>query len=264
MVGVQKGGLPRLETHHWSRARVAHLRPGQVLAERPQLGRRKTDASGRTELQTSTEQAPNSNQTNAHYATYDSTPITQPHQPSDLNGQNPAARAGVGRNNNIFPPSHHITGPPPVPFSQQQTSSSANDIFASPVHRSNNYPGLGRNTNLGTSHGDNYLGPNLSERNTGLSPNVNSERNTGLGPSVNNLGTASNTEPGVNIPTPPGHTQVPSSDVLIDHDYTRQHSAVSDHNYFTRPPPGFTFPPQHGRPSRNVKIPSRYNDYDLS
>ena len=55
---------------------------------------------------------------------------------------------------------------------------------------------------------------------------------------------------------------------LIDHDYTRQQpTALRDHDYFQpspEPPPGFSYPPQYGRPKRTIKTPTKYQDYDLS
>ena len=65
----------------------------------------------------------------------------------------------------------------------------------------------------------------------------------------------------------------PLTFAFADHDYAGQpnYTPLTDHNYFmsvplpdpdprVNPPPGFS----HGRPSRNRKLPSKYDDFDLS
>ena len=74
-------------------------------------------------------------------------------------------------------------------------------------------------------------------------------------------GTSSTTAPpAVNTPTTSRH--------LVDHDYFRQPSAVSDHTYARplpeRPPPGFEHYRPEGRPKRNIKFPSKFDDYDMN
>ena len=66
-IGRFKDNTPRLQTYHWSSAKVAHMREGAVTGQRPQLGRKPkqtfsldpASASGPAEVSTPTENVNN-------------------------------------------------------------------------------------------------------------------------------------------------------------------------------------------------------------
>ena len=76
------------------------------------------------------------------------------------------------------------------------------------------------------------------------------------------------TRPFTTTPAPAAGTQA-GHQALRDHDYFSRPPQLDDHTYFkplpeVSPPPGFSYPPQHGRPSRNITRPSRFQDFDMS
>ena len=167
--------------------------------------------------------------------------ITQPRlPPSAQQIQIPADAAEIGSENNVTSPSLalseevSVTGPPPFqPFQQQ--------ISRQPP--ATGTPGL--------EPGREPLPPEVNGR---LAPPVTKGApNTTLAPSAGPQA---------------GHQR----DHLIDHDYFRQPTATSDHNYFAEPPPGFNYNQpagldynqSHGRPQRTRNLPTRFSDYDLN
>ena len=237
LVGYYKDNTPRTEVHHWSRLQLAHLRPDAGPASRHVLGRPR---------QNSTEsvnnfQPPNSNYQQNTQPTYSQLNannnnhlVTQPRLPSVATHLQPAELADMGRNNNV-PLSP--TGPPPV-------------VAFPPTNRE-----------ISSGH-------NPEELSTGA----------GRGESV------SSTPPGRWQPSPPrpdptpsawpspseSRTPQPSSNPQLDHDYYRQPGPLTDHTYFQTPPayqpvlppPGFENYHQ-GRPSRQTKVPKKYQDFVL-
>ena len=168
----------------------------------------------------------------------DETNITQPRTASnDDRFSNSAAGAEPGRDNNIppfLPPEHSRAAVSPFPQQKQNIPSADID-----------------DTNWET-------------------PATSSPRRDGSHLQPNGP-TATSSPP---LPEEPADH---SSQALRDHDYVQQpnYTPLTDHNYFmsvplpdtdprVNPPPGFTYPPQYGRPKRQSKLPSKFSDYDLS
>ena len=228
------------------RCRVANMRPGSIEAQRPPLGRPtgSNHASDRVDDQSHTDE----NKQNNLYAQLQNESVTQPFISNDRN-QRRAEIAGFGgqNQNTEYPSLHHAlqsqyTGPPPYqPFTQQQNSSPALPANSGPTLQ-------GPATSSPQGYGSH------------LCPNEPPSSPTGSAELADHFSTS-----------------IPAE--LADHDYTSTRPPpITDHNYFmsvplpdtdprVRPPPGFTYPPQHvpdGRPKRNVKIPQKLHDYDLS
>ena len=229
-----------METHHWSRVQVAHLRPEQEDFERVRLGRRRihTDFNKLKSL------AGNFETTNALPQPTDEV-ITQPRFTSNrTNRQAPAAGAEFGSETIVNPPSRRalndlvprVTGAPPhQPFPSKQTSHSS--LAPDQVD-----PGL--------ELGRELLPPEVSSR---LAPPVTK------GAHQNHL-PAPSAGPDNSIPTPSVETQAGH---LRDHDYFRRPSAILDHDYF-QPTTAPSTPSAQGRPARSVRLPEKFKDYDLN
>ena len=246
-VGITKGGLPRLETHHWSRAHVAHLRPDAVLAERTDLGRRPRVASDHRDRQQQI--APKT--TKPPFATYD-TEITQPRFRRGQTESSPTP-AGVGGEENLpgFESLNSLplspTGPPPVsPFSTNFSRQQKQTFTAQPeTSKQTTQPDISTLLRPGTSSSGLEPGrePLPLEANGGVAP-----PETKGAPPASSAGT-------------PSH--------LHDHDYFRRPSATLDHDYSRQPPnvgppPGFENYYPEGRPRRQTNMPAKYRDYDLN
>ena len=157
-------------------------------------------------------------------------------------------KPALGDVNSSLPLPLQNEGPPPIrPFSNQ-----------------NNFSLLPERQNLAAQPGtSSTLGPEPGRE--PLSPETNGR----LAPPV----TKGAPQHRVPQPDPTSNsTSAPSVDqanVLHDHDYFRRPTATLDHDYFqqppdVRPPPGFNYPPQNaGRPSRDKKLPTYLNQYQL-
>ena len=166
--------------------------------------------------------------------------ITQPRNVSDGNhALQPAAPADFGTTG--LQPSHYalndenvrVTGPPPIHFRQQ---------------KQNNLSPESTRTLLEPGPKPVTREPLPRQASGGLAPPVTKG--------------APQTGP---PPSPFNSTSAVTPSPLLDHDYCRQPSATTDHDYFVRPPPGFTYPPQHsGRPTRTSNLPKRFQDFDMN
>ena len=169
--------------------------------------------------------------------------ITQPLTSTDVTeSSNSAAGAELGRTQNFtfLPPEE--TGPPPLPaFSNNNNNNSTPEPSTSTLGQE---PGTRR--------------PLLRESSGRLAPPV-TKGAPQRPPGSQSTGPPSNTGPPASQPTA-GHLQ--------DHNYYRQPHALTDHDYARQPsiepPPGFTYPPRHGRPERQTRLPTRFNDYELN
>ena len=238
-VGYNKQGLPLLEDHHWSRVQIAHMRPDASEAHRLLKGRTKRPVEESRYATTPQKQ----NTQPIHFTEYSdaniNTPVTQPFIASDAD---PSRRLFPQGENFVSPSSHHdalsynyrVTGPPPVAFRRNQ-----NKFSSEPTSLPE--PGL--------EPGREPLPPEVNGR---LAPPVTKGAPTASEPSAGPTTRSSVTQPGHGTATP------------TDHDYIQTAPHLSDHNYFVRPPPGFEHYRPEGRPKRNIKFPSKFDDYDLT
>ena len=254
-VGITKRGLPRLETHHWSRAHVAHLRPDAILAERTDLGRRPQVAPDHRDRQQQI--APKT--TKPPFATYD-TEITQPRFRRGRT-ESTATPASVG-GEDMLPEFESLnslplspTGPPPVsPFSTNFSRQQQKQTL----------PLLEPETTLPWSADARASTPDPEP---GTLPWPANARASTPGQEPDTPPWSANAR----APSQPGTTSNPQPvSHLHDHDYFRRPTATLDHDYFrplpdpvVQPPPGFTSPVT-GRPKRQSKLPVKYSDYDLN
>ena len=241
-VGYTKEGLAREETHHWSRLRVAHLRPDAEPAVRPRLGRPRRD-----ELLNVNNKilAPNTQPNNFSQLQRASpgTGLTQPLNSNDGTrpSQQPAEPANFGWQTYSHPHDEalsgqiQITGAPPMsPFGQQKQQQ-----IRQPAPTSTSTPDPKPVTRE----------PLPRQASGGLAPPVTKGAPQSSGSSSN---------------LAPASPEQASQQVLHDHDYFRRPSAVLDHDYAAPgPPPGFENY-QSGRPRRNINPPARFSDYDTS
>ena len=120
LVGYTAQGIPKEETHHWSRIRVADMRPKTELGNRPRPGRQPRD-----------EQQQNNRLWRQNFTQPDNNIITQPRSPpSAAEFKRPAVPAELGR------PTPNILDSPYRPQNQNN-----NNEF-SPEPRSLPEPGL--------------------------------------------------------------------------------------------------------------------------
>ena len=234
----------------------------QVEVDKPPLGRRRKLVAQPPPLEDGTTLTPNyppfsELQTNAEqpflpsqlpYATNNEPLITQPRLTSSRDqNSNSANWADTGRVNKPshphFSPPTINTGPPPGPIFQQQKQFSP--LPGTTRQTLAARPGTSRQTWATQPESSSTLGPE-----PGGEP-LPPEANGRLAPPVTK-GAPTLAEPSS------------QSSHLHDHDYFRQPSAIQDHDYFVRPPPGFTYPPQHGRPKRQSKLPTKFSDYELN
>ena len=225
-VGLTKQGEARLECHHWHNCRIAYLRPGAPIGQRPDLGRRPRETNVNINKPDATNDlAPKP----VDYSQLANQEVTQPRYQSDQTQAAPAeAGSTIGFQpslDDIQPPLSAldlpVTGPPrQQPFPKQKQFSPAT-------------PDEDRQAS--TSNG------------------------AGPAPPASN-GVPSGVQPNLQLPAPAadaGH--------MSEHDYARQQSLrhLADHDYFARPPPGFDYNQGQGRPVRNRQLPSRFRDYEM-
>ena len=230
LVGYTKQGLPRLELHSWDRVRVAHMREGAQVATRPELGRRKVGTSDPDDDASHTDDQ-NKTATSERL-------ITQPRFESSRS-EDSAAGADFGDFGATFQtesasPSHH-SGPPPNPAfrskSQQKQTALPRTLTPSLQQPGTSTPGV--------EPGRVLLSPETSSR---LAPPVTKGAPSSSATSADQSG----------------------QHIAHDHDYTTTWSPhLTDHNYYARPPPGFSDNQSHGRPQRNRNLPTKYSDYVL-
>ena len=223
------------------------MRPGAPIGQRPERGRR----PGHTDQNKQTH-APNLE----IEAQLDVPEITQPPYVGDgISPRASAAGAETGRIEN-FPPFHtplnedvqHVTGAPPIqPFMNQKQKQI---VTARPTSST---PGLqpGTSSTPGLESGREPLPPEASGR---LAPPVTK----GAPQALETMHPPSTPAP--SVAQPAGHH------IALDHDYYRKSSPLEDHTYFRpqpqRPPPGFEHYRPEGRPKRNIKFPSKFDDYE--
>ena len=256
-VGYDKEGLPRLQAHHWSNCRVAHLRPDAEEFNRPGPGRPKNSKAENyvnfnMAANPSENDAPETNnKLTAKSATWNNL-VTQPR--TERIGtrlqQTPAAPADLGGDTlqaeTTLPPTDALSG-------QVQITG------APPIHPFRNYQPKQTSSRFPDDDETSWQQPSATPSLEGY----------GSHPCLNEPSGTPGQQPGTSSPSRPAE--------LADHDYTsRRPPPLTDHNYFmsvplpdtdprvqrVQPPPGFT--DSHGRPKRNRNLPTRFNDYDIS
>ena len=235
-VGYTKGGVPRLETHHWDRVQVAHRRPNLPDAERCVLGRRPRGWNENVNKEVGAK---------FNDGTTTNLSLTQPRLPASADRLTPPAEWADDGNTEIFGGDQMLkrfrgTGPPKqLPFTNNNNNKP--NFSSEPTETSPTNPlEPGTSSTPGQEPGREPLPP---EENGRLAPPVTKGAPSTSGPSY------------------PSH--------LHDHDYYRRPSATLDHDYSRQPPnvgppPGFENYYPEGRPRRQTNMPAKYRDYDLN
>ena len=225
-VGHTAKGQPRLETHHWDRLQIAHLRPDALVAKKIQLGRKRVHRADPVNKECLAPKQTVNDVTPSH-ATSSTQNITQPLNQGGALSPSPPAAAGDYCFEAALPQPPYLADPS---ASNQNKSSSPTD--------------------------DNDTSGPAPPR-----PATSSPKGYGSHPHTNEPDTWRQPE----TVSPPV--------ALADHDYAvRPPSQLTDHTYYKSlpsptyqpdigPPPGFT---SQGRPRRQSKLPSRFQDFDLT
>ena len=241
LVGYTIRGLPRLEVHSWDRCRVANMRQDASEATRVMQGRHKnTPATDHDDGSSATDA---SHTLAPSYAQLQQTIIAQPRQPSDR----------------FVPQSSHQVGDPLSPNARQDQI----DVNTQPSHQTLNEANW-------TVTGPPSVAPfNQSQQKQTLQ--LPGTSTPGLKP-VTREPLPREASGGLAPPVTKGaHQNIPATSAgphLLDHDYAARRDHLADHNYYQpapeiNPPPGFATP-QSGRPNRQVNLPTRFQDFDMS